>query len=314
MPKLTAKPPQTNKQQGRSNLQSDLEPSRAWIKNLGAGTTKEMPKRRSKRDNTLVMCTTASQPSAAELSDKPNDADSPVDNTMVSIPQQIDDTTTTRQTNENGTHDINSSSMVFQTCLAFDTIVNKPNESKCIDNTPIGPKTLHTKSSGNKKTNRSKQFPLESTRISDEISLYEGKGTIDFMYARVGNKQNDLDELLAMKHETNEHFDDTFINVTSPHDFDRTLINREMDDVKQSRAHELSINLGSFDLPSTWSRSSLFGDSTLIEMPLSPALNSTELITTNTMAQIDKASRDLRRIGLEKCRLNIDMLLLRIFF
>lgn len=286
-----------NKQHGVLNQRIDLDPSRAWIRNSGVGTTRELLKRKSKHDKTMVRSTTTPSPtieSDSSENDKFNDVEKRMDNTMVSV-KQINAAQSADSVLEktNGMH--NSDSIAFHTCLDMTPI--DANESKSIDTTLINTKTTHSKPAHSFKTNNiSTHFPFKLTTSSDEISLYEPKGIMDFMNGRIGNEQKlSDDELLAMKRELNEGYDGAFICVTSPHDF--TLVNREFDDIKPSRVHELSIDLGAFDSPSIWS------DSGLKNMPLSPSFNSTALLSTNTIAQINEVAHDLRHIGSIECKL-----------
>lgn len=319
---------------GKNVENQQMEPSKAWIKNLGVGTTK----RNIKRDRTSIFTNRSATPPQRmtpspslslspspppmlsplplfatntrkngsmapsqanviqlDLSvDKFNETVKMVDNSSV-LDETIVQQPATSLELANGSGICDSTN--YQTCIDFETTLINAAVSpmpKLIDSKPIVSKATQSKTSTSNTTKNREHFPVGLNAISDETSLYEPKGTIDWMNARIVDQQKLSEELSALKREWNEHFDDTVINDTV-YDYDYTLVNRD-DDFIPPRAHELSIDLASFDFPSPSKRC----DRKLNDTSLSPTLNSTELVSTNTIVQIDKAVHDLRQIGLVK--------------
>lgn len=292
--------------------QIDAESSKQWIRNVGVGTTKVLSKRKSKCDKVSVPITARSK----TVTNKPtvlaptktkttttttttatkNESASAwptggiqldvsidrLDDSVIWMSTAINEPTavqTSAKSNEApGTCE--NDSLIYKTCIESDaTLTNHKFKSHYLE-------TIDCKT-----TNSPKSFSDESSDVSEESSLYEFKSTIDFMNSKVGDPKKLADELSTLKREWNEHIDDAIMH--SP--LDVTIVNRKLENIEPARAHELSIDLASFDFASSLSASNLYDCK--FSDAVTPPLNSTELPSTNTMARIDKALHDMRNIN-----------------
>lgn len=147
---------------------NDLEPSKAWIKNMGIGTTKELTKLKTKRSNTTpheLSKPAASLPSSPPLTpptpptankkkiesvtaSKPNDiqygfGEKTMDNTTVSVlPNNRIDVGAPVEPSEQSigyvTGDNDSSN--YQTCIEIDTTLVNTDLAETIVSKPIAPR------------------------------------------------------------------------------------------------------------------------------------------------------------------------------
>lgn len=300
----------------------DLDPSKAWIKNKGAGTTTQLPRFKTKRDNVLVTATTMSSSLPASTSSPPP-AMTPTNtrnnksatasqasnekysqDKWMALLQQISDTSidesadSSEQTLVNASCDTDGSN--YETCIEIDETLVGATDVK-----PTKPAPTQSKAMDITTNQRFKNFPLELTNadLHDEISLYEGMGTIDWMSSRVTDPEMLAQELSTLKHEQSEHLDDTLISEMVPNGLD--------DSIRPSRIHELSIPLGPFDFPSTSSLSA-----TALSLPpsnlssreiksesilQSQQLDSTSISATN-FAEIDEKKSILREKIWNECK------------
>lgn len=283
-PKSTQKPKGCQKNARTKEPPTDLEPSKAWIKNLGAGTTSQMPKlRTAKRDKSLVTTLSATQtrtPSrkmptststasttkneSVTTSKTSNNMQSDLDlivekcrkigdSTMVSM-RQINDASEMGEPAKSGEPSIgnvtcdngDNDDTNYQTCIELDTTVIDASKAETIDSKPISATPTRTKPDDLKTEPNLKHFSLElNTVLEDETSLYDPMDTMDTM------------EWLNARMKDPEKLAQDFATWKREYNehFDDTIINETSANaldvtIKPSRAHELSIPLAPFDFPS----------------------------------------------------------------
>lgn len=313
----------------------DLDPAKAWIKNLGAGTTKEMPKLKTKRDKTLMMVTTfptthtpstpvststaknksvtVSKTNGMQLAlssdvEKCNSVGKIMDSTMVSI-QQINDAEVDEpaKSSEQAIGNVTSDddSMNYQTCIELDTTLINVNETKTetIDTEPIS-STAPAQSKTNPILTKSKMMDFKTNQSFKHFPLE--LNTILENETSLYEPMGTIEWMNArMKDPEKLSQELELVKREWNEHLDDTIINEtlphELDiSIKPSTAHELSIPLASFDwipFPASFALSpTVLHDTKLTDTLSSLPLNSTTL-PTDTFAELDKAKQNLREMG-----------------
>lgn len=281
----------------------DLDPAKAWIKNMGAGTTKQMTKLKNvKRDtllatDTIILSTTTTSAAANTTKNESATASQTngmqfgldhamdegkfnatlkamaMDITTLSIQKVngMDNGESSEQSGTIGNATYDNDATNYQTCIELDTTLMNSSVAEMTDYKPTCPTPVQSQTMDFKPTKTFKPLPLElNTVLEDETSLYEPMGTMERMAERMKDPEKFAQHVSQMKREYNDHFDDTMVHESYPYGLDTT--------VKPSRAHELSVPLGSFDFLSSTSSSSLLSPSNLSD--IKPALSSLTLDST----------------------------------